>query len=134
MGLFHLIKEDNGVGFPPHRFSELAAFLIAHISGRSPDEPGHGEFLHILAHVDANQVLLAVEQGLSQGLGQFGLTNAGGAQEQEGANGLVGVSDAGPAAEDGLGHQAYRLVLAHHPLVEDVLQVKQLLTLPLHEP
>ena len=43
-------------------------------------------------------------------------------------------SDAGPAAEDGLGHQAYRLVLTHHPLVEDVLQVKQLLTLPLHEP
>ena len=38
-----------------------------------------------------------------------------------------------PAAEDGLGHQAHRLVLAHHPLVEDVLQVEELLPLPFHE-
>ena len=40
---------------------------------------------------------------------------------------------AGPAAQDGLGHQAHRLVLTHHTLVEDVLQVEQLLPLPLHQ-
>ena len=52
---------------------ELAALLIAHVSGRRADEAGDGELLHILAHVDAHQVLLAVEQGLGQGLGQLGL-------------------------------------------------------------
>ena len=134
MGLFHLVKEDHGVGLPADGLGELAALLIAHIAGRGPDEPGDGELLHVLRHVDAHQVLLAVKEGLGQGLGQLGLAHAGGAQEEEGANGFIRVGDARPAAEDGLGHQAHRLVLAHHPLVEDVLQVKQLLTLPLHEP
>ena len=47
--------------------------------------------------------------------------------------GLSGSCDARPASQDGLAHQADRLVLAHHPLVEDVFQVQQLLPLTLHE-
>ena len=39
--------------------------------------------------------------GLGQRLGQFGLTNPGGTQEQEGADGLFRVGDACPGAENG---------------------------------
>ena len=131
MGLLHLVKEDHGVGVAADGFRQLAALLIAHIAGRGADEPGDGELFHVLRHVDAHQVLLAVKEGLGQGLGQLGLAHAGGAQEEEGADGLIRVGDARPAAEDGLGHQAHRFVLAHHPLVEDVLQVEELLPLPL---
>ena len=133
VGLLHLVKEDHGVGFAPHRLGELSPLLIAHVAGGRSDEPGDGEFLHVLRHVDPHQVALGVKQGLGQGFGQLGLAHAGGPQEEEGADGLVGVGDARPAAEDGLGDQAYRLVLAHHPLVEDVLQVEELFPLPFHE-
>ena len=134
VGLLHLVKEDHGVGLAPDGLGELASLLIAHVAGRGPDEPGDGELLHILGHVDAHQVALGVEQGLGQGFGQLRLAHAGGAQEQEGADGLIGVGDPRPAAEDGLRDQADGLVLAHHPLVEEVLQVEELFPLPLHEP
>ena len=133
VGLLHLVKEDDGVGLAAHRLGELAALLVAHISGRGTDQAGDGEFLHVFAHVDAHQILFAVKQGLGQGFGQLGLAHAGGTQEQEGADGLVGVGDAGAAAEDGLGHQTHRLVLTHHPLVEDLLQMEQLFPFALHQ-
>ena len=53
-----------------------------------------------------------VEQGLRQGFGQLRLAHASGAQEQEGANGTVGVLDAGTAAEDGLTDPVNGFVLA----------------------
>ena len=133
MGLLHLVKEDDRVGLAAHSLSQLAALLIAHISRRRTDQTADGEFLHILAHVDPHQVLLAVKQSLGQGLGQLRLAHACGTQEQEGTDGLVGVGNAGAASQDGLAHQAHSLVLTHHALVEDVLQVQQLLPLALHQ-
>ena len=116
-----------------HRLGELAALLVAHVSRRGADEPGDAELLHILAHIDAHQVLLTVEQSFGQSLGQFRLAYAGRAQEQEGADGAVRVGDPRPGAEDGLADQAHGLVLTHDPPVEDVLQVEQLLPLALHQ-
>ena len=74
-----------------------------------------------------------VEQGFRQRLGQFRLAHAGGTQEQEGADGTVGVLDTGTAAEDGLADAVDRFVLADDSLVEDVVQVQQLLPFALHE-
>ena len=116
-----------------HRLGELAALFVAHVSRRGADEPGDRKLFHILAHVDAHQIFLTVKQRLGQRLGQFGLTNPGGTQEQEGADGLFRVGDACPGAENGLAHQPHRLILAHNPLMQDILQVEQLLPLTLHQ-
>src|SRR5699024_11649021 len=37
MGLLHLVKQNNGVGMTAHRLGELAALLIAHVSGRGSE-------------------------------------------------------------------------------------------------
>ena len=84
-------------------------------------------------HVDADHGPLVVEQEVGQRAGQLGLAHAGGAEEQERADGAVGVGQAGPAAADGVGHRGDRLVLADHPLVEHVLHADQLVHLALHE-
>ena len=60
VGLLHLIEEDDGVGFSSDCLGQLAALLVAHVSGRRSDQTGHGELLHILAHVDTHQILLTV--------------------------------------------------------------------------
>ena len=39
----------------------------------------------------------------------------------------------GAGADDGVGHQPHRLVLADHPLVQDLLQPQQLLALALDQ-
>ena len=133
MGLLHLVKEHHGVGFSPHGLRQLAALVVAHISGRRSDEPGHGVLLHVLAHVDADHIVLIVEQRLRQGLGQLRLAHAGGAQEQEGADGLGGILDARLGAENGLRHLLHALVLADHPLVEQFVQMKGLAALALRQ-
>ena len=133
MGLFDLIEQNDRVRVAADRFGQLAALLIADISRRRSDQSGHRVLLHVLAHVDAHHVVLVVEQGLCQGLGQLGLADAGRAEEQEGTDRPVRVGDAGARAQDGLADQAYRLVLPDHVLVQDVLHVQQLLPLALHD-
>ena len=89
--------------------------------------------LHVLGHVDADHGVLIAEHGLGQGLAQLGLADAGGAQEQEGADGPLGVLQTHTAAADGLGHGGHGLVLAHHPLMQDLLQLQQPLAFVLRQ-
>ena len=132
--LLHLVEQDDGVGFPAYRFGQLAALLIAYVSGRRADETGHGVFLHVFGHIDTHHVVLVVKQRLSQCLGKLGLTHARGAQEKERADGAVGVLNTRAAALNGFRDGLNRFVLADHPLVEGLVQGQQLLPLSLHQP
>ena len=134
MGFFHLVKENNGVWLPANGFRELSSLLITHIAGRGADEPGNGEFLHILRHIDADQIAFIVKQRLRKSLCQLCLAHAGGAKEQEGTNRPVGILNACPAALNGFRHSLHRLILTHHPLVECLVQSQQLLPFALHQP
>ena len=133
MRLFDLVKEDDGVRTAADGLSQLAALLITHVSGRCADQTRDGEFLHILRHVDAHEVLFIVKQGFGQRLGQLRLADAGGAEEEERAERAVRVLDAGAAALDGLGDDAHGLILADDALVERIFEMQQLVALALHE-
>ena len=90
-------------------------------------------FLHVLAHVDAHHVLFAVEQRLGERLGQLGLADAGRAEEDERADRAARVLDARAGADDGVGDQLHRLVLADDPAVQDLVEAQQLLALALDQ-
>ena len=77
-------------------------------------------------HVDADHRPLVVEEEVGERAGQLGLADAGGAEEQERPDRPVRVGQAGAAAADGVGHRGDRLVLADHPLVEDLLHADEL--------
>jgi hypothetical protein len=85
------VEQDHAVRFAPHGFGQVTAFLVTDVAGWRADQAGDRVFLHELAHVDADQVVLAVEQEIGQRLAQLGLADAGGAEEQEGAVGPVRV-------------------------------------------
>ncbi|CAM5676624.1 hypothetical protein SGRIM119S_02326 [Streptomyces griseorubiginosus] len=89
--------------------------------------------LLVLAHVEADHVLLGVEQGRREGLGQLGLPDAGGAEEDERADGAARVADAGAGTDDGVGDELDGLVLADDPLAQDLVQAQQLLAFALLE-
>jgi hypothetical protein len=82
--------------------------------------------LHVLAHVDADHRALVVEQELGQRLGQLGLADAGGAEEQERADRPVGVLQAGARAAHRARHRADRGVLADDALAQALLELAQL--------
>ena len=133
VGLLHLIKEDHRVGTAPHRFGELAAFLVAHIARRRSDQAADGVLLHVFAHVDAHHRLLAVKQLGGQGFGKLGLAHTGGAQEQEGGNRPIRIGQPRPGALDGIGHRCDRLLLTNHPRMQFVFEMEQFLHLRLHQ-
>ena len=130
--LLYLVEQHHAVGTTAHGLGELAALVIADVAGRRADEALHAELLHILGHVDAHHGALAVEQVLGQRLGELGLAHAGRSQEQEAADGLVGIGESRAVAADGTGHDVHGVVLAHDALVQLGFQVDELLHLALH--
>ena len=89
--------------------------------------------LHVLGHVDADHRVLVVEEELGERPRGLGLPDAGGAEEDERADGPVRILEAGARAahrgRDGL----HRLLLADDALGELLLHREELLDLALHE-
>ena len=75
-----------------------------------------------------------VEQEFGERLGQLGLADAGGAEEQEGAERAVRVLQAGAGAADGGGDGLDRILLADDALADRLFHVEQLLALAFHHP
>ena len=131
MGLLDLVQQDDAVGFAPYPLGKLSALLVAHVARRRADEPGDGELLHVFAHVDPDHVVLRIEQVFGQGPRQLGLAHAGGAEEQEGADGAVRVLEPRPAALDGPHDRVDGLVLPDDPGLEALLHPEDAVALGL---
>ena len=131
--LFDLIKQHDGVRLAAHGLGELAALVIADVSGRRADQTRDGELLHVLGHVDAHHAALIVKQALGQCLGKLRLADARRAEEQERADRTIRVADAGARALDGLADLLHGLVLTDQAAVQHFIEVQQLLALALHE-
>ena len=98
VGLLDLVEQHHAVRPAMHGLGQPPALLVADVARRGADQPGHRVLLHELAHVDAHERRLVVEQELGQGLAQLGLAHAGRPQEQERADGPIRVAEARPAA------------------------------------
>ena len=66
MRLLDLVEQDDRVRLAADGLRQRARILVADVARRRADEPRHGELLHVLAHVDANQRRLVGEQELRQ--------------------------------------------------------------------
>ena len=61
---------------------KLAAFIIANIAGRCPNQAAYTMFFHVLAHVDTNHRVCIIKKELGQCTGEFGFTHPGRSQEK----------------------------------------------------
>ena len=129
MRLLDLVEQDHLIGPAPHSLGQRAAFLVADIAGRRPDQPGHGMLLHELRHVDADHRRLVVEQEVGERLGQFGLADAGRAEEHERADRPVRILQAGAGTPHRLRHRLHRFALTDDALRDLVFHPQQLVAL-----
>ena len=83
MRLLDFVEQHNAVRPPPHGFGQLARLVVADVARWCADQARDGVLLLVLAHVDAHQRLLVVEQELGERPGELGLPHAGRAQEDE---------------------------------------------------
>ena len=111
VGLLDLVEEDDAVGLAQQRVGEGAALLVADVAGRGADDPGDRVALGVLAHVEADQRVRTIEEGAAQGLGDLGLADAAGAEEQHGGDRALG-AEAGAVAADELAERLDRGVVA----------------------
>ena len=62
---------------------------------------------HIFGHIDPDHGAFIAEHGFRQGFAQLRFANTGGAQEQETANGPLGVFQANTTAANGTSYSLY---------------------------
>src|SRR5690606_36495803 len=101
-----------------HLLGELAALLEADEPGRGTEQPRDGVLLAVLAHVERDHGVFVVEQELGERLGQLGLTDTGGAGEDERTGWTLRVLESGARATDGARQRRDGLGLADDPLVQ----------------
>ena len=132
--LLDLVEEDDRVGPAADGLGQLAGLVVADVARRRTDQARDGVALLVLAHVDADERLLVVEQEFGERPRRLGLADAGRTEEQERADRPVRVAEAGPRRADGVGDGLDRLLLADDALAQAVLHVDQLLDLALEQP
>ena len=133
VGLLDLVEEDHRVALATDGLRQLATLVEPHVAWRRTDEAAHVVALHELAHVDLDERVLGAEHELCERLGELGLADPGGPEEDEGADRALRVLEAGPGAPDGAGDGLDRLLLADEPRVEDLLHLEQALRLLLRD-
>ena len=109
------------------------ALVVADVSGRRSDEPGDGELLHILRHVEPHHRVLVVEELLRERLRELRLADARRPEEKERADWPVAVLDSGARPEYCVRDGIYRLVLADYALVQHLAEAHKLFALALYE-
>ena len=85
--LLDFVEQDDGIRRALDAFGQLAAFLVAHVSRRRTDELGDGVLLHELRHIEADERLVGAEEEVGQGARHLRFADAGGAEEEEAADG-----------------------------------------------
>ncbi len=127
MRLLDLVEQDDRVRAATHLLGKLSAFFVADVSRRRADQARDRVLLHVLGHVDADHGVLVVEQKLGECTRQFGLADAGRAQENERADRTLGIAQSCARTPNRIGHALQRRVLSHHALPQPLFHVDQLL-------
>src|SRR5205823_290652 len=103
---------------PAHLLGQESALFVADVAGRRAEQARHRELLHVFRHVDADERVLVAEEVLGERARELRLSDAGGAEEDEGPDGALRVLEAGARTPDGTGDRRDGRVLTDDASVE----------------
>ena len=127
--LLNLVKKNNRVRLASHLFSELAALLVTHVSGRRPNKSRYGELLHIFTHVNPDEVIGGVKEEPGKHLCQLGFTDPGRTEEYKSTYRLVRILQSGPVTLYRFDYLSNSFILAHNACFELLGHLEQAGTL-----
>src|SRR5215471_993988 len=81
--LLDFIEKDDGIRRALDALGQLATLFIADISRRRADQLRYRVLFHELGHIEPDERFFATEEKFGQSACDFGLADAGGAEEQE---------------------------------------------------
>src|SRR5687767_7310771 len=116
MSLFNFIQQDDAIWLAANFFGQLSAFFISNISRRSPNQPAHRKFFHVLTHIYSNQCVFGVKHVPGQSSCHLGFTNTSWAQEDKGANWFSWIFKTNTVALNSFNYLLQRFILSYHHL------------------
>jgi hypothetical protein len=126
-GLLEFVEEDDAEGLAADGAGEESVGV-----GGSSGEAGGAGAVDEFVHVEAEESVLGSEEESGKGLGGFGLSDAGGAEKEEGSEGSAWVVETGLEGDEDVGEGVEDLVLtedAGAEFAEDGLAVEGLLVI-----
>ena len=120
--LLDLVEEDDRVRMLPDGVDQQSALLEADVAGRRADQPRDGVLLHVLAHVEAEELVAEMQREL---LGELGLADAGRAGEEEASGRPIGLTEPGARALDRARDGPDGFFLAEHDAAERLFERSQ---------
>ena len=127
MSLFDFIQQNNTIWMTTNSLCQLTTLVIAYIAWRRTNQTGYRVFLHVFTHINTNHAAFIIKESLCQSLGQLGFTNTSRAKEDKGTNWPFWSLDTCSSSQNCLADHLNSLILTNYPLMEHILQMKQLL-------
>src|SRR5690554_1190873 len=91
-------------------------------------------FFAILAHINADHVVLMVKQGFGQGSCNLRFSNSRRTKEKEGTNRFFGILYASTGANDRIANKAECMILSFYSLFQRLIKVHEFFFLTFDEP
>lgn len=123
MSFFDFVKQDDGERLL-HDLSSEAEGVGGAVTNETVDVVDGDKFVH----VETNNVVFAVEVDFGKSFGKFGFTDTGGAEEKEGADRALTISDAGTGATQGIGDTRNSFGLVDHAVVDELFEIEEFVT------
>src|SRR5207248_5527062 len=127
--LLDLIEQNYRIWTATHCFSQLTAFVVAHVPRRSSDQAGNCVLLHVLRHIDSDHVVLVIEEKLGEGTCQLGFSDAGWSKKNERANWTPGIAQTRARSANSVRDALQRCILTDDAFSQPRFHVDQLLYL-----
>ena len=118
VGFFDFVEEDDRERLF-HDLGSEAEFVGSAVFNKTRDVGGGNKFVH----VEADDVVFAIEVNFGKGLGELGFADTGGAEEEESADGATLIFDAGAGATESVGDASDGFLLVDHALVDEMFEV-----------
>ena len=123
MGFFNFIEQQDRMRLLGDRFRQQATLVETNVARRRADQAADGVAFHVFRHVETDQ-LDAEDEG--QLLGHLGLADTGRTGEQEGADRLVRLAQAGTRHLDGRRQRVDGGILPEHHVAQVAVDRLQL--------
>src|SRR3989338_7230521 len=121
MRLLYLVKKDYGIRSSPHPLSQLPAFLVPHVPGRSAYESRYIKLFHILRHIKLYYGVFVAEHILRKRARKKSFSHARRTHKYKRAYRPLRVFYACPRAPYSMGYSRDRLVLSDNALPDSIL-------------
>src|SRR4051812_35856058 len=125
MSLFQFIEHDNTMRAATQLAGELALLVVTDIARRGTDHARNRVLLHVLRHINADQVFVGTKDLCGQRSCQFGFTNAGWTKKHENTGWTIVWLESCTRHLDSLGDAMHGFVLTNDSPFQPYVQTEQ---------